>query len=151
MVSRIYVYSITQGFINRAVCNLWLSFSDVDNPFIFYYVTGDIPLNKHIREGCDSGKPILVTDPNCPEVRLRVLILIKFLSSKGYSSLFSLGLRCHTVIDLNKVHDCQICLYVHPVRINIWQYSWHFTHLSWHFILFNTKTAFLKCLNIWSV
>lgn len=30
-------------------------------------ILGDIPLNKHIREGCDSGKPILVTDPNCPE------------------------------------------------------------------------------------
>ena len=35
----------------------------------FLYDTGDIPLNKHIREGCDTGKPILVTDPNCPEVR----------------------------------------------------------------------------------
>ncbi|XP_022325301.2 iron-sulfur cluster transfer protein NUBPL-like isoform X2 [Crassostrea virginica] len=30
-------------------------------------ILGDIPLNKHIREGCDMGKPILVTDPNCPE------------------------------------------------------------------------------------
>lgn len=30
-------------------------------------ILGDIPLNKQIREGCDSGKPILITDPNCPE------------------------------------------------------------------------------------
>jgi hypothetical protein len=36
---------------------------------VAYIYSGDVPLNRYIREGCDSGKPVMITDPSCPEVR----------------------------------------------------------------------------------
>lgn len=48
---------------------------------LFYVFTGDIPLHINIRETCDLGKPVVVSDPESSEVSISLeLVTIYYLS-----------------------------------------------------------------------
>lgn len=54
---------------------------------------------------------------------LKKLQMDRQIYKKNNIQLFSLELKCHTFISLNRTLDCWIYLPVLLVRINIWQYG----------------------------